>query len=387
MRKHSTGSGVVLDLIRAGITTRTGLLEQLGWSRVTLGRRLDELLDHGIIVRAGLQASGGGRPRESFAVNKDAGLLLAVDIGSSHTRIGVTDLVSNVLSEDEADIGLFDGPDDIFRWADQVFDFLLARLGRAREEIFGIGVGVPGPVDYATGVLGAPQLDPRWDGVSIPDYVADWGRSDAVVAVDRDVNILAVGESRLAWPEYDDLVVVKAGIGVGCAFVLEGRVYRGSRGGAGQLSGPLRMRLGEPLVRLETVASGGAVRDRLLALGRHVRTSADIVALVESGDAEAGALVDEAAAQIGYTVADMVGLLNPDAVVIGGNLAELGERFVGGIRRSTFGAGHPFSRQSLVIERSRLGEKAGVQGASLIAQDRLFDADRVSALTRPAAIN
>jgi predicted NBD/HSP70 family sugar kinase len=363
------------------VSTRRGLLEQLGWSRVTLGRRLDELLAHGIVVRDGSEASGGGRPRESFAIDKDRGVLLAVDIGSSHTRVGVTDLVSNVLSEDEADIGLFDGPEEIFSWADQVFRFLLDRLGIARTDVRGIGVGVPGPVDPRTGRLGTPQLDPRWDDVSVPDHVAGWA-DDAVIVVDRDVNILAVGEARLGWPEHDDLVVVKAGIGVGCAFLLDGRILRGSRGGAGQLSAPLRERLSDPLRRLETVASGATVRDRLTTSGHRIRTSAGIVELARSGDPEANALLDEAGAAIGYALADVVGLLNPSAVIVGGNLAQVGERFVGAIRRSIFGAAHPFSRQGLVVERARLAEAAGVRGASLLAQDALFEADRISALTR-----
>lgn len=381
-RMHTTGSGVVLGLIRSGTTTRYDLLERLGWSRVTLGRRLEELQAHGLIVRDGSEASGGGRPRESFAVNKDAGVLLAIDIGSSHTRVGITDLVSTVLSEDEADVGLFDGPDEIFGWAEQVFGFLLRALGRSWADVHGIGAGVPGPVDLLSGRLGSPQLDPRWDDLSVPDRLGRWAAPRAVVAVDRDVNILAVGEARLGFPEYDDLVVVKAGLGVGCAFVLDGRVYRGYRGGSGQLSAPLRQRLTAPLQRLETVASGGAVRDRLTASGYRIRTSADLVSLVTAGDEETGALLDEVGAVLGYALADVVGLLNPSAVVIGGNLSEVGERFVGAIRRSVFAASHVFSRQGLIVERARLGDKAGVRGASLIAQDRLFDADRISALTR-----
>ncbi|GGH37232.1 transcriptional regulator [Microbacterium album] len=377
----STGSGVVLDLIREGVNTRGELLERLGWSRVTLSRRLEELLAHGVIVPDGSRSSGGGRPREAFAVNRDAGLLLAMDVGSSHTRVGITDLVSGVLSEDEADIGLFDGPREIFSWAEQVFDFMLRALGRGRQDVRGIGVGVPGPVDSRAGRLGSPQLDPRWDDVLVRDQL--WSLpGDAVVVVDRDVNILAVGEARLGWPEHRDLVVVKAGIGVGCAFVLGGRLSRGARGGAGQLSAPLRERLSEPLRRLETVASGGTVRDRLNRGGHRIRTSADIVAAAERGDEEAVALLEEVGEVIGYALADVVGLLNPSAVVIGGNLSEAGEVFIGAIRRSVFGAAHVFSRQGLVVERSRLGERAGVRGASLLAQDALFEADRISALTR-----
>ncbi|MFD4932881.1 ROK family protein, partial [Peribacillus butanolivorans] len=161
-RTPSTGSGVVLDLIRSKeATTRSALIEGLGWSRVTLARRLDELLKHQIIVSAGQLDPRGGRPPEEFAINKDAGLLLAVDIGGSHTRLAVSDLVSTVLSEDEADIGLSEGPEEVFTWALQVFDHMLGRIGRSRFDVRGIGIGAPGPVDPRTGRLSAPQLDPQ----------------------------------------------------------------------------------------------------------------------------------------------------------------------------------------------------------------------------------
>src|SRR3546814_3167477 len=80
----------------------------------------------------------------------DRGLLFAIDIGGSHTRVGITDLVSTVLVEDEADIGLSDGPDEVFAWARQVFDYLLRKLGKSPADVRGIGVGVPGPVDSST---------------------------------------------------------------------------------------------------------------------------------------------------------------------------------------------------------------------------------------------
>ena len=127
------------------------------------------------------------------------------------------------------------------------------------------------------------------------------------------------------------------------------------------------------------------MRDALNRGPHHLRTSADIVTLAASGDEETIALVEEVGETIGYALADAVGLLNPSAVIIGGNLSEVGERFIGAIRRSIFGASHVFARQGLTVERARLGEKAGVHGASLLAQDALFDAERISVLTRPAA--
>jgi predicted NBD/HSP70 family sugar kinase len=370
----STGSGVALGLIRSGqATTRSDLIDQLGWSRITLARRLDELLLASIVVSVGQLDSRGGRPPEEFAVNPDAGLLLAVDIGGSHTRLAITDLVSTILSE---------GPAEIFEWASQVFDHMLDRLGKTRGDVVGIGVGVPGPVDFVSGRLATPQVDAQWDGVLVKDYFA--GRYDhAVFAVDRDVSIMALAEARHGWSEYRDVAVLKAGIGVGLAFVLDGSIYHGSRGGAGDLS---QVRSdGGRTERLETIASGAVIRRELVRRGYRVRTSNDIVELANRGDVEVLRLLGETGTAIGQSLAHVVGLLNPQAVVIGGNLAQAGEPFLGAIRDAIFSGARDFALQGLVVETSRLGHVAGVTGASLIAQDALFEADRISRLTRGGA--
>lgn len=381
----STGSGVVLDLIRAGTaTTRPALIDELGWSRITLARRLDELLAAGIIIVAGQSDSRGGRPAESFAINKDAGLLLSVDIGGSHTRVAVTDLVSTILIEDEADIGLWEGPDTVFTWANQVFDYLLRQLGKTRADVRGIGVGVPGPVDAATGRLAAPQIDAQWNDVLVQNYFpADF---TAIFAVDRDVNIMAVAESRLGWPEHQDLTVLKVGLGIGCALVLDGRVYRGARGGAGDFSHSFRY--GTQLCScgqlgcLEAVASGYAIRRELNALGYRIRTTGDIVSLSRMGSPDAVRLLTAAGTEIGHALVDVAGVLNPAMIVIGGQLAEAGDPYLSSLREGLLASVRAFSGTGLTVEPSRLGNKAGVLGASLIAQDAFFDADRISHLTR-----
>ena len=381
----STGSGVVLDLIRSGqATTRTDLISQLGWSRITLARRLDELLNAAIIVSAGQSDSRGGRPPEEFVVNKDAGLLLAMDIGGSHSRLAITDLVSTILLEDEADIGLGHGPDDIFDWSCQVFDHMLGQLGKSRADVRGIGVGVPGPVDSASGRIASPQINAQWADVVVKDYFPD--DYNAVFAVDRDVNILAIGEHRLGWPEYDDAIVLKVGMGIGCSLVLDGRVYHGARGGAGDVghspSGGGEACLCGRTGCLDTVASGSAIERDLRAEGASVRTSADIVALAATGHEAVAQLLARAGDHIGRALLDPVALLNPSVVVVGGNIAQAGAIFLEPIRERLLAGSTEFARRDLAVIPAKLGQQAGVVGASLIAQDALFEADRISRLTR-----
>ncbi|SEB67098.1 Sugar kinase of the NBD/HSP70 family, may contain an N-terminal HTH domain [Paramicrobacterium humi] len=380
-RRNTTGAGVVLDLIRSGeATTRHDLQEALGWSRVTLGRRLDELVRASLVVRAGQSASSGGRPREEFEVNAERGVILAIDAGSSHTRIGITDLAGKVLVESEADLGSSDRPEDVFTWAKATFEELLLDIGKARSDVEGVGIGVPFAVSGAGGGIEPSDAAPRWSGVRVRDYFSGWCE-EAVFAVDRDVNVLAIGEARFGWPEVRDLVVVKAGIRVGCAVVTGGRIVRGSTGQAGLLSAPLRYQPGARLKPLEYVASGGVIQSRLSRSGLKLRTSADIAELGRAGNKEVTALLVEIGEILGFALADVVGLVNPAAVVIGGNLADGGDGYISAVRRSIMCAAHELSRQRLIVERSRLGDKAGVRGAAALALDALFEPSRITAIS------
>lgn len=381
-RAVSTGSGVVLDLIRSGeATTRTDLVGRLGWARHTVSRRVDELLAARVIVSAGQADSRGGRPPEVFVLNKDAGLLLAIDVGGSHSRVGVFDLGGTMLLADEADIGQAEGPGEVFDWASQVLDHLLTRMGRGRSDVRAVGVGVPGPVDVRDGRLATPQKEAAWEGIRVRDHVP--GGFDAIFAQDRDVNLLAVGESRVGWPELRHLVVVKIGIGVSCAFVLDGEVYRGARGGAGELSYPM----GAPgsLRRLETVAGGGVIRAELRARGYPVRTSRDIVALADADNADARMLLEDTGRMIGGVLAEVVELLNPEAVVLTGYLVDAGAPLLDPLVDAISRGVRAFARQDLLCTPGRLGADAGLIGAALVAQDALLRADRISELTRSGA--
>ena len=375
----------MLAVIREGSgSTRSALGDRLGWSRMTVGKRLDELLTGGYIVATGQLDSTGGRRPDTFALNKDTGLLLAADMGSSHSRLGITDLASNVLIEAEVDIDLTTGPDRVLGWALEVFTHLLGSIGREKADVRAIGIGVPGPVDPHTGRLVNPPIMPGWDGVLVSEYFAT--QYDAVVAVDRDVNIMAVGEHRIGWPDWDNFALVKLGLGLGLGYVVGGRVFRGQIGAAGDL-GHIR-RGGQELCRcgtvgcLEASASGWAIRRELVALGYPIQTSRDIVELAHRGNQDALTRLASAGRQIGESLADMVGFLDPSVVVISGNLAEAGEPLLGAIRASILERVQPFHAKSLLIAPSKVGEKAGVIGASLMAQDALFEPDRVSTATR-----
>ncbi|MEU6037278.1 ROK family protein [Actinomadura sp. NPDC047616] len=382
------GAGTLLTLIRTGrASTRADLVRLSGFARSTVAQRLDALLEAGLIVPAGDAGSTGGRPPETFAFNRHAGVLLGADIGGSHTRVAVTDLGGHVLAETEADLDVADGPDAVLAWVTEAFARLLARVGREAADVRGVGVGVPGPVDTATGRLVSPPIMPDWDGVSVPERLSRAlppGAADPVpVVVDRDVNIMALGEQKAGGHDHPDMVVVKIGIGIGAGLIVGGEIYRGAQGAAGDL-GHLRRGTDEPCRCgnrgcLEATAGGWAIRRRLVERGYDVRTSQDIARLARRGDHETVRLVRQAGRLIGEALADVVGLFNPSHIVVGGNLAEAREPLLAGIREVVYERAQVLASRDLQIVPTTLGHRAGTIGAALLVHERLYDADRISA--------
>ncbi len=264
-----SGAGVVLDLIRAGVaTTRADIVEQTGMARSTVAQRLDALTAHRL-VRAAEGASTGGRPATTLSFNHAAGVVLAADLGATHSRVAVTDLGGDVLAEEMSESDIAAGPEPILGWLERCFEALLEQAGRSPSEVRGVGVGVPGPVEFATGRPVAPPIMPGWDGYPVAERLR--GRFGGTVLIDNDVNIMARGEHAIAWPGTEHLLYVKVGTGIGAGIVAGGRIHRGEQGVAGDI-GHIRVSDQDELVCgcgntgcLEAVAGGRALAQRLTA--------------------------------------------------------------------------------------------------------------------------
>ncbi len=151
----------MLHLIRDGrASTRAELVELTGLARSTVAQRIDALLAQRLVVPAGSSASTGGRPPKTFAFNRAAGVVLAADLGATHSRVAVTDLAGGVLAEGREDIPIARGPEPVLEWLERTFDRLLEESGLDRESVRGVGVGVPGPVEFKTGTPVAPPIMP-----------------------------------------------------------------------------------------------------------------------------------------------------------------------------------------------------------------------------------
>ena len=384
-----TGAGALLRLIRDEVAvTRADLARVTGLARSTVAQRVDALLEQGLVYEAGGSASTGGRPPTVLAFNRDAGVVLVADLGATHARVAVTDLIGTALAERASNLDIALGPEQVLAWVVERFAELLDEIGRSGDGVRGIGVGVPGPVEFASGRPVSPPIMPGWDDFPIPDWFADL--YSAPVLVDNDVNIMARGEHWMHWRETEHLLLVKVGTGIGCGIVAEGHIHRGARGAAGDI-GHIRATSSEEVVCrcgnigcLEAIAGGQALARRLADAGEDASHSRDVVRLVNSGHAGAIRMVRDAGRTLGEVLAGTVNFFNPAVIVIGGDIAEAHAQLLAGVREGIFSRSLPLATRDLRIVPSRLGDRAGVTGAAIMAIDHVLSPAAVDRSLQPA---
>jgi predicted NBD/HSP70 family sugar kinase len=380
----SGGAGAILQLVRSGqATTRADLAAMTGLARSTVAQRVDALLARGLLVSSGDSPSTGGRPATLLAFNDGAGVVLCGDLGATHSRVAVTDLGGTVLAQTRHEIAIAEGPEVVLGWLEATFDGLLDEIGCGHDVVRGVGVGLPGPVEFATGRPVSPPIMPGWDRYPVGDRLAT--RYGVPALVDNDVNIMAVGEHWSTWRHEAFLLFVKMGTGIGSGIVAGGHVHRGADGAAGDI-GHIHVPDHDDIVCrcgnrgcLEAFAGGGAMAARLRESGLDTHTSLDVVDRVRAGHPMATQLIREAGRAVGGVLATCVNMLNPAVIVIGGDLARTDEPLLAGVREVVYRRSLPLATGRLRIVPSRLDDEAGVVGAAVMVIESVLAPDAVDA--------
>lgn len=369
--------GTVLRLVASGeVTTRSDVARITGLARSTVSQRVETLRAGRLLVEGEPAKSTGGRPAIGLAVNPRAGVVLAADLGATHVRLAAADLAGTVLGEHGQALDISAGPQIVLSWLHGQFDRLLQAAGRQPADVRAVGVGVPGPVDFATGTVVRPPIMPGWDSARVPEHFATHYR--APVLVDNDVNVMALGEALARGVTTELLLFIKVGTGIGCGIVSRGVVHRGADGAAGDI-GHIGIQGSDDVTCvcgnvgcIEAVASGSALVRELAAAGLDASSTQDVVSLTLRGDPLATRSVRLAATRIGEVVAALVNFYNPSTIVVGGALAPLRDDLLAGIRALVYRRATPLATRALTMEASRLGERAGVVGAIQLARQHVF---------------
>ncbi|WP_331271911.1 ROK family protein [Motilibacter aurantiacus] len=391
--RSTVGLAEVLELFRRDQAelTRADVIGLTGLSRSTVNLRLEALLGAGLLVPVAEEARTRGRPAGQFAFNRDRGVLLVADVGATGARLALCDLKGAVQAERTVACSVTDGPEPVLGVVRSVFADLLADAGRPATDVLGVGIDVPGPVDAAAGLVVSPPIMTGWDRYDIPGWFGQ--HYDCPVVVEKDANAMALGEQRAHHPEAQHLLFVKAGTGIGTGIIAGGQLHHGADGAAGDL-GHVHITVldveQEPDCRcgnsgcVEAYAGGWALVRDLRAAGHDVHDVDSAVALVRTGDDTAVRVARRAARILGEAIADAVNLLNPRAVVVGGQLATTDQILFAGIREMVYRRSLPLATRNLQIVRSELGPHAGVAGMALLVADRIFCAERVDTLVASA---
>ncbi|MFF0887648.1 ROK family protein [Streptomyces sp. NPDC003456] len=399
-RSAGQGSaGDLLELVRSRRATTRGALQQAtGLSRATVGQRLDRLFRAGWLREGAggpVDSPLGGRPSITLEFDDRHAVVLAGDLDTRHARAAVLSLSGEILAEHSGTLVVEDGPDAVLGELGGWFAGLLKKAGHGAQAVCGVGLAVPGPVDTTTGRVVQPPIMPGWDGYDIRGRTAralaeHAGTGELPVLVDNDANLMAYGEQRTGYPDCSAFVLVKVSTGIGAGVVVDGAVFRGVDGGAGDI-GHIRVPEGaQALCRcgsfgcLAAVAGGGAVARRLSEAGVPASSGADIRELLASGHPEAVGLAREAGRRVGDVLATVVTLLNPGVLMIAGDLA--GTPFLTGVRELLYQRALPRSTAHLDVVTARLGERAGLVGAGAMVVEHLYAPERAEERLRALGV-
>ncbi|MFM9442390.1 ROK family protein [Streptomyces acidiscabies] len=375
-RRNGTGFSSlaegVLELLASGqAATRTELAALLGAAPSSVSFAVGQLLEHGLVAEEGTRSSTGGRPRKVLRLGGHDGYAVAADLGGNHARVGAVHAGGALTDVTTVPFATAEGPETALPALVDTLTALIDRHGR--QGLRGVGLCLPGPVDVEPGLVTLPARMPGWNRFPVRDWLEE--RFAVPVAVENDANCMAVGEHGVRPAGHRQSIMVKAGSGIGAGILVDGRLYRGGTGAAGEIT-HVRVEAAQDTPCscgnagcLETVASGAALVRVLRARGLAVTCTEDVVRLASDADPEATRAVRQAGRYLGQVLAANVNFFNPDAVYLGGILSTL-EPFVAAVRSQLYEVCHPLVTEHLVIERASLGADAGLAGAGRFALQR-----------------
>ncbi|MDV6374217.1 ROK family transcriptional regulator [Deinococcus arenicola] len=375
---------MLLSLLWKGDRARVDLAHELGLSRSAIGNIVNELLAVDLVQEVGQREDGSvGRRATLLRLNARAATLLAVDLGASHARMDLLDLRCRTLSTRTVSHDITLGPGATYRLLAGLLDQMLLDPQIDRTKIALLGIGVPGPVDHHTGCVVQPPNMPGWDSENI---AAGLGQLVALpVLVDNDANLGALAESRFGvHAGLSDLIYIKAATGIGAGILLGGQLHRGVRGGAGEIGhisineqGPVG-RSGNP-GSLESYAAAQVLPPlaaQLRAAGTRTQlpdpASLQDLLTHAAHDPLARAVWETTGHHVGVAVSILLNLFNPQAVVIGGRLAQAGEVFLDAICASARGRTMHINADRAHLALGTLGVETGVLGAGAMMMDHLL---------------
>jgi len=372
----------LLNLVRfaTGGISRADLARQMGLSRAAVSSIVNDFLSAGLLREALRETVSSGRPPINLEINPQRGYVVGIDMGVTHISMGVADLSAQVIHEIDLAFRVELGPEQGLSLVDKVLRDLLSRSGIEFEDVSAIGVGVPGPVVAEKGAVSDPPVMPGWDNFPIRDHLETlWG---CPISLNNDAEMGALGEWAYgAGRGEQHLAYIKVGSGIGSGFLLNGSIYCGVSGSAGEI-GHITVDPNGPLCScgnhgcLEVFSGGLAIarqaqeavrsngRTQLSSLAPIEKiTSLEVALAAQRGDLVAQQILARAGAHLGTAVASLINLLNPGMVIVGGGVSQIGDLFLEPIRKTVRERSLQAGAQNVRITAAMLGQRSSLMGA------------------------
>jgi len=365
--------GRIVDAVKKyGGLSQIELAGLTGLSPATVSNIVKELSGAGVLNTA--PGTRSGRRAQHVTLAHALGLVAGVHFSTRHLRISISDVAYTVVAESHMPLAKDHRADNELDRVMLLLADMLESAGAGMLDLLAVGVALPAPVDRRTGRIARRGILRGWDGVEVSDVLQQ--RLKRPVFVDTDANAAALGELRLgAARGKDDVVFIDVGDRIGAGLVLGGRVYSGHGGMAGELGHTVIQEDG-PVCEcgnrgcVQAIAGGSALIQRLQSAGRGIKLQ-DVIVRAMSGDADAVRAIADAGTAIGIATANLCNLLDPERIVVGGELGRSGELLLGPMRREVERAVLAGTTFAPEIVQGQLGPGAAAMGAVALAVDRV----------------
>lgn len=381
----------VLQIIRRAKhpLPKTDIALASGLSVSAVSEHVERLMNEKLIQTSNIGNSSGGRKPKLYSINQHAGYIISIELSTSAVRVAITDFDCNILMSQGSPVDISEGPKKVLTYINDMVGQLTTKAHIDKTAIKGIGIGIPGPVEFASGLPISPPIMPGWDRYPIREFWSQY--FDCPCYVDNDVNIMAVGEHAKGLQfEVDNLIYIKIGTGIGAGIIYDGKLYRGVSGSAGDIG---HIDIGRDVSCwcgnrgcLEALAGGKAIAakakemalagksefllERLNSKGEI--TIKDVGMGIHSFDSASVDLIRESGALVGQVISSLVNFANPSLISIGGGVAEIGDILLAAIRQGVYQRSLPLSTRNLLINKSNLGKAAGLVGGAFMTIDQLI---------------
>ncbi len=317
------------------------------------------------------------------------GLYTGIDLGGTKILVLAADALGGVLGDARMPTLATQGPESVIARIVDAVRATAAEAGVEVAQLAGVGVSAPGPIDTTAGVITDPPNLPGWHNVPLARILRE--RLDVPVTLENDANCGAVGEHMFgAGRGYRHMLFVTISTGIGGGIIIDNELYEGASGAAGEV-GHIGVSVDGPACGaghvgcLEAFASGTAIAARareMIAGGGLPRTariaehdpplSAKSVHLAaEQGEAEAAAIIAGAGRYLGIGLASLINVFNPQAIVLGGGLTNMGDAILGPAVETARTRSFAQSFMDVRIVEGELGERVAALGAIAVARKRI----------------